>query len=140
MADAKYDYTKTVEKRKESALTDSVLTDLISDGFARKEQYGEHWEEVDINEVVQLLCPGAKPVVSGSKIIFYSKDMTKAVVADISGYLRIQDLTSRTKKPKYLDKNGKEAYNYIDSNGKVRGRSRNEFLRATHYRIKKRKV
>ncbi len=100
--------------------------------------YGAEWNTVDINDVVSLITPGAKPIISGGKIIYYSTDGTKAVVADVSGYLRVQDLTKKTRKRQYLDQFGNDAHNIVDSNGKKRGRSKSEFQKATHYIIKKR--
>lgn len=96
------------------------------------------WDTVDINDVVFVVAPGAKPVVVGSKIIYYSADGTKAVVADVSGYLRVQDLTKKTRKRQYLEQFGDDAYNVVESNGKKRGRSKSEFQKAIHYMIKKR--
>ncbi len=139
MSDAKTDYSDAVVLQKNAAARDAIIADLIQSGYARKAQYGSQWGMVDINDVVSVVAPGAKPVVAGGKIIYYSPDGTKAVVADVSGYLRIQDLTKKTKKRQYLDKYGKDAHNVTDSNGKKRGRSRDEFNRATHYMIKKRK-
>ena len=58
---------------------------------------------MDINDVVSAVAPGAKPIIAGGKIIYYSADGTRAVVADVSGYLRVQDLTKKTRKRQYLD-------------------------------------
>ncbi len=139
MSDAKTDYSDAVVAQKSAATRDSIIADLIQSGYARKTQYGNQWEMVDINDIVSAVAPGAKPVVAGGKIIYYSADGTKAVVADVSGYLRVQDLTKKTKKRQYLDKYGKDAHNVTDSSGKKRGRSKDEFNKATHYMIKKRK-
>jgi hypothetical protein len=119
-------------------IRDSMIADLIQQGYARKAEYGVGWDTVDINDVVSVVAPGAKPVVVGGKIIYYSADGTKAVVADVSGYLRVQDLTKKTRKRQYLDQFGDDAYNVVESNGKKRGRSKSEFQKATHYMIKKR--
>ena len=67
-------------------------------------------------------------------------DGKKAVVADPSGYLRIQDLSKIAKKRQYLDRHGNDVHNIRDANGKLHGRSRDEFQRVTHYIIKKKKV
>ncbi|SFA88470.1 hypothetical protein SAMN05216249_104100 [Acetitomaculum ruminis DSM 5522] len=139
MSDAKTDYSNLVAFQKDVSTRDSIIADLIQQGYARKSLYGDQWETVDINDVVSVVAPGAKPVIAGGKIIYYSKDGTKAVVADISGYLRVQDLTHKGRKPKYLDKNGKEAYNKITDKGKMVGKTKTEFNRTTHYIIKKRK-
>lgn len=138
MSDAKTDYSEAVSSQKDAATRDSMIADLIQQGYARKAEYGDGWDTVDINDVVSVVAPGAKPVVVGSKIIYYSADGTKAVVADVSGYLRVQDLTKKTRKRQYLDQFGDDAYNVVESNGKKRGRSKSEFQKATHYMIKKR--
>lgn len=138
MSDAKTDYSDAVSAQKDAATRDSIIADMIQQGYARKAEYGADWETVDINDVVAVVAPGAKPVVEGGKVIYYSADGTKAVVADVSGYLRVQDLTKKTKKRQYLDQFGNDAHNVVDSNGRKRGRSKSEFQRATHYIIKKR--
>lgn len=138
MSDAKTDYSDAVSTQKDAATRDSMIADLIQQGYARKAEYGDEWDTVDINDVVSVLTPGAKPVVVGGKIIYYSADGTKAVVADVSGYLRVQDLTKKTRKRQYLDQFGNGAHNVVDSNGKKHGRSKSEFQKATHYIIKKR--
>lgn len=138
MSDAKTDYSDAVSAQKDAATRDSMIADLIQQGYARKAEYGAGWDTVDINDVVSVVAPGAKPVVVGGKIIYYSADGTKAVVADVSGYLRVQDLTKKTRKRQYLDQFGNDAHNVIDGNGKKRGRSKSEFQKTTHYMIKKR--
>lgn len=138
MSDAKTDYSDAVSAQKDAATRDSMIADLIQQGYARKAEYGAGWDTVDINDVVSVVAPGAKPVVVGGKIIYYSADGTKAVVADVSGYLRVLDLTKKTRKRQYLDQFGNDAHNVIDGNGKKRGRSKSEFQKATHYMIKKR--
>ena len=138
MSDAKTDYSDAVSAQKDAATRDSMIADLIQQGYARKAEYGAGWDTVDINDVVSVVAPGAKPVVVGGKIIYYSADGTKAVVADVSGYLRVQDLTKKARKRQYLDQFGNDAHNVIDGNGKKRGRSKSEFQKATHYMIKKR--
>lgn len=138
MSDAKTDYSDAVTTQKDAAARDSLIADLIQQGYARKAEYGSQWETVDINDVVSAVAPGAKPVVEGGKIIYYSADGTKAIVADVSGYLRVQDLTQKTKKRQYLDRYGKDAHNVTDTRGKKHGRSHDEFQRVTHYIIKKR--
>ena len=138
MSDAKTDYTTAVNKQKNMAIKDSIVADFIQNGYARKTAYGEQWEVVDINDVVADIAPGAKPVVAGGKIIYYNSSKTLAVVADVSGYLRVQDLTRKTRKRQYLDRYGKNAHNIKMASGKTIGRTKDEFQRATHYLIKKR--
>lgn len=139
MSDAKTDYSHAVTTQKDNAKEDVELADKINAGFERKSKWGKEWGEVDINEVVGKIAPGAKPVFENGKIVYYNENRTLAVVADVSGYLRVQDLRGNTKHRKYLDQHGKETYNFADENGKKRGRSKEDFKKATHYIIKKRK-
>lgn len=138
MSDAKTDYTDAVNRQKDAATRDSIIADLIQQGYARKAEYGSQWDSVDINDVVSVIAPGTKPIIEGGKIIYYNADKTLAVVADVSGYLRVQDLTKKTRKRQYLDQYGKNALNIKTASGKTRGRTKDEFQRATHYMIKKR--
>lgn len=138
MSDAKTDYSNTVKFQKDASANDVNLANQIKYSYERKAQYGENWETVDINDVVSIIAPGSKPIFNGKKIIYYNSDKTKAVVADLSGYLRVEDYTKKTNKKQYLDKLGNDAHNYVDSKGKKHGRSRPEFEKATHYIIKKR--
>ena len=139
MSDAKTDYSDAVALQKDAAVRDSIIADLIQQGYARKALYGSEWDTVDINDVVSAIAPGAKPVIEGGKIIYYNSDRTLAVVADVSGYLRVQDLSKKTRKRQYLDKKGKDVHNIKTESGKIRGRTKTEFQKATHYIIKKRK-
>lgn len=137
MSDAKTDYSNAVKNQKDASVRDSLIADLIQRGYTRKAEYGAQWDTVDINDVVSVIAPGAKPIIEEGKIIYYSADGTKAVVADVSGYLRVQDLSKRTKKRQYLDCFGNDVHNIVDCNGKKRGRSKKEFQKATHYIVKK---
>ena len=138
MSDAKTEYSNGVTKRKDLAQMDLELAGKIQDGYNRKQEYGSGWDSVNINDVVNEIAPGSTPVYGGGKIIYYNADKSMAVVADVSGYLRVEDLSQGTKHRRYLDRHGKDAYNYIDERGKKRGRSKKEFRRVTHYIIKKR--
>ena len=61
-------------------------------------------------------------------------------MADVGGgYLRIQDLTSHARYGNYLDINGHDAHNVVGEDGKIHGRSRDEYNAVTHFLIKKRK-
>ncbi len=139
MSDVKDEYSNTVMQQKHEAITDSVIADLIQDGYSRKETYGANWETVDINEIVARIAPNSSPIIENGKIIYYSEDGTRAVVADISGYIRIQDLTKNTRRRQYLDQDGNDAHNKVNEHGKIIGRSKDEYERVTHFIIKKRK-
>ena len=68
MSDAKTDYTDAVNAQKDAATRDSMIADLIQQGYARKAEYGAEWDTVDINDVVSVVAPGAKPVVVGARL------------------------------------------------------------------------
>ena len=138
MSDTKSDYSEKVAVRKAVAAEEEWLAKQIQRGYERKQAYGEGWESVNINEVVDRIAPGATGVFENGKIIYYNQEKTRAVVTDISGYLRIKDLTWTGKTGRYLDAFGKEAYNYTDSLGKQHGRSRAEYNKATHFIVLKR--
>lgn len=132
-------YSKSVEEQKEVAEDNKRLEVQIENGKKRSMNYSNEWQEVDINEIIGRFTPGAKPEKINGKIVFTSLDGTRAIIADVGGgYLRIQDLTSNSKKPRYLDINGNDAYN-VNENGRIRGRTRAEYNKATHFKIKKRR-
>ncbi|MCF0232036.1 MAG: hypothetical protein HUJ63_07190 [Enterococcus sp.] len=139
MADSKTDYTGLVNYQKNVAENDREILESIVKGYYRKEKHGQHWEEVDINDVVNEIAPGSKPIIENNKIIYYNKDKTKAVVADVGGYLRVENRSANTRWKQYLDKHGNNAFNKIDEKGRTVGKSKAEFNRTTHYMIKKRK-
>ena len=136
--DAKSKYSNTVGVVKKLGLESQELTDILTKGKWRYEQYGGNWISVNINDVIERFAPGANPMIQEGKIYFYNKDRTIAVVADVAGgYLRIEDFRKKTKHRQYLDLDGNDAHN-VTENGKTRGRSKSEYQSATHYRIKKR--
>ena len=139
MSDAKERYSDGVYTKKIEAINDPILTELIDRGIRRAATYGKKWESVDINEIVEKFAPGAEPEYKDGKILFYNAERTIAVVADIGGgYLRIQDCTVNQNHRLYLNLDGTNGHNYKDSAGKTHGRSKSEYNRATHFRIKKR--
>ena len=136
--DSKSRYQNEIKIVKKAAQNSESLSKLLEESGARCAQYKPNWQSVDINEVVERFAPGSKPVIKGVKVIFYNSVHTIAVVADaIGGYLRIEDLSKNTKKRQYLTLDGKDAHN-VTENGKTRGRSKDEFQRATHFTIRKR--
>ena len=140
MSDYKGAYSAAVLSSKNEALNEGMeeLYDNIQKGKSRAQQHGENWETVDLDVVVNRIAPDSEPIRERGKIYFYNKDRTMAVVADIGGgYLRVLDLTKDTKHKQYLDQYGHDAHNYIDGQGKTHGRSKAEYNRCTHYKIKK---
>ena len=135
--DSKNAYSEEVSRAKEKSAYDYYLEEVIKAGKARSDAYSGGWEEVDLNEVVERFAPDSPPIVRDGKLIFFGE--TEAVVCDIGGgYLRIQDLTVGTRHPQYLGLNGENMHNYVDEAGKTHGRSRDEYQRVTHFKIKKR--
>lgn len=134
--DSKTEFSTNVSAMKQIANLDSSLARELEKGAERAKKYHSNWKSVNINEVVEYFCPGSTPYQKGGKIIFENSDHTMAVVADAAGgYLRIQDLTFKGKKERYLTIDGKDAHN-VTVNGKTRGRSKDEYEAATHFRIK----
>lgn len=128
-----------IKSKSVHAYTDIIAGQVCIKQYTRKEMYGFEWDTVDINDVVNVIAPGATPVIDGGKIKYYNADGTMAVVADISGYLRVEKLQTDTKKKQYLDQFGNDAHNVKDERGKIHGRSKSDFQKATHYIIKKKK-
>lgn len=138
MADAKTDYSNSVVEQKNNAKTDSELAKKIENGFARKEKYGAGWGKVNLNELINRLAPGVKGQAFMGKIIFPNPEKGIAVVTDVSGYARVEDISRKTKGNQYLDIYGNDVHNFVDKNGKQHGRSKAEFNKLTHYIIMKR--
>ena len=78
-------------------------------------------------------------VIENGKITYTDEKKTVKIVADAGGgYLRVEDLTVSQKPPHYLGINGEEQSNFVNERGKQQGRSKEDFRKATHFRIKKR--
>ena len=137
--DIKARYSDGVYTRKIAALNNSELNLAIGRGIARAENYKNNWKSVNINTVVNKFAPGSEPEFKNGKIIFKSKDGKYSVVADVGGgYLRIRDLTKNNSKASYLNLDGSDGHNYVGADGKIHGKSKSEYNRTTHFRIKKR--
>lgn len=136
--DSKHDYSSNVSAMKQIADIDPQLAKELNKGSERAKKYHSNWKSVNINEVVDRFAPESTAYQKGGKIVFENKDHTIAVVADAAGgYLRIQDLTVKTKRALYLTLDGKDGHN-VTVNGKTRGRTKEDYEVATHFRIKKR--
>ena len=135
--DPKTEYSNSVQQQKIASQSDLGLAKQIAEGKIRKQQNGQNWQEVDINDVFQKfgILASTKTYVNG-KIVFYNSSQSIAIITDV-GYFRIQDMSVNTKTPRYLDINGNDAHN-ITINGKIRGRTNAEYHAATHFIIKKR--
>ena len=136
--DDKATYTNGVQERKRQATEDRELAVRIEAGEYRRGRFGEHWEWVNINDVVGRIAPGSEPEYQDGKIYFYNESRTLAVVADVGGgYLRIMDARKHGGRM-YLDLYGNDANNYVDERGKQHGRSKPSYQQATHFRILRR--
>ena len=136
MSDVKDRYSQGVSTRKIESKADAELLYEIEKGTQRARMHKHEWQAVNINEIVEKFAPGAEPEFSGCKIYFYNEKRTIAVVADVGGgYLRIQDMTVKTKKGLYLNLDRTNGHNFKDEKGKIHGRNPSEYNRATHYRI-----
>ncbi len=61
------------------------------------------------------------------------------MIADVGGgYLRIRDLSIKSKKLHYLNLDGSNGHNYVGQDGKIHGKSKAMYNETTHFRIKKR--
>ena len=86
-----------------------------------------------------LFFTGVMAVIGNGKRTYTGEKKTVKIVADAdSGYLRGEDLTVFQKPPHYWGINGEEQSNFVNEKGKRQGRSKEDFLRVTHFRIKKR--
>ncbi|MBQ9873153.1 MAG: hypothetical protein IJM30_01710 [Thermoguttaceae bacterium] len=139
--DAKAKYSNRYLSMKEEALKNpnSDAAKFLKKGKGRTEEYGDGWESANINEVVDRIAPNSEPFPKGPKFVYNNEDETMAVVSDPGGgYFRVQDLTKKTGKPRYLDQFGNGVEFRTTEKGKKQGRPKDEILRLTHYRIKKR--
>ena len=136
--DAKARYSDGVYTRKIAALNDMELNMIIARGIARAQQYKDSWISVNINTVIDRFAPGAAPEYTNGKIVFTSKDGKYAVIADVGGgYLRIQDLSKKTRNAQYLNLDGTDGHNYVGTDGKIHGKDKSTYNTTTHFRIKK---
>lgn len=135
--DAKSLYSANASAMKQIAHLDPELMKMLEKGIERARTHHSNWESVNINDIVNKFAPGSTPYLKKGKIVFENANHTIAVVADAAGgYLRIQDLTAKTKNGLYLTLDGKNGHN-VTINGKTRGRTKDEYEAATHFRIKK---
>ena len=138
MSDYKTRYSSLVTVRKVQAAVDQALDKLIQNGHGRKETYGAGWQKVNLNEIVERFAPGSTPQPVGGKVEFYNPGSPVKVVVDVGGgYCRLQKMPKTTKKAQYLDINGQDAHNYKTPDGKTKGRTHAEYLKITHFLLKK---
>lgn len=100
----------------------------------RAKKFGAFWKEADMGEAIERLIPNAivnEPNLHG-KVIIGSPESKISIVCDLfGGYFKVQH--NETKE--YLDLNGNSIRN-ITENGKTRGRSKKEFRKLTHFKMR----
>lgn len=111
---------------------------LFARGKERAEKYEDQWEKASLKETIKKFAPGASGIWNEkkTKIIFISKDGRYEIISDPDGnYFRIKDNNRPGKRDeqKMVLLDGSDAHN-ITVNGKTRGRSKQEYRRATHFR------
>ena len=74
-------------------------------------------------------------VIENGKITYADEKKTIKIVADAGGSLGAEELINSFKNPRYLGINGEEQSNFVNERGKQQGRSKEDFLRVTHFRI-----
>lgn len=106
----------------------------------RRAQYRSNWESHDMDEAIKKILPNplvAPPNVKG-KVEFSSGETTKTVCFDLhEDYFTIVDKSIKGA-GRYLDINGNSTLNYVKSNGKMSGRSKQDRRKITHFNRRKR--
>ncbi|MDD6489460.1 MAG: hypothetical protein PUG48_06585 [Clostridia bacterium] len=124
-------------KKSEKGVEKSAESGIINkkDGSYRAEKYQKNWNKASLKEITEKfkLDTVTGPNENG-KLVYSSKKSDIIVVFDVNGnYFRIQDKNvDWHKRSAYLDINGKNAQN-IEFSGKIRGRTKEEFQRDTHF-------
>lgn len=107
----------------------------FANGKERAEKYENNWKKTSLQEVLNKFAPGVEGevIAEKGKIIYKSKDGRYQVVYDYNGdYFRIEDNQKRGKR-RYVDLEGNDVSN-VEVNGKTRGRTREEYESATHFK------
>ena len=138
--DSKDRYSEGVKTQNTLSKENEVLHAAIERSRERKRLYGANWEAVNINDIVARFAPDAVPYERGVKIHWHSPTTGYDVVADISGYLRIQDLNRGAYYKEHLDING----NHIKDMPLLPGETETDYkdrqMRVSHFRIMKREI
>ena len=87
MSDYKTRYSSLVTMRKVQAAVDKALDKLIKSGHTRKEAYGQGWQKVNLNEIVERFAPGSTPRPVGGKVEFYNPGWTHAEYLQVTHFL-----------------------------------------------------
>lgn len=141
MSDAKHDFKLKAFFQRFRGVFSGRIRGYQEKGKTESDKYKSNWKSVNLNYFVKKFVSTAKGTLSknGRKILYTNKKNGLQVVVDVKGlYCRLKDLNNHTRRP-YLDINGNNANNYTDMNGKTKGRSKEEYEKATHFRIFKNK-
>lgn len=135
--DAKGKYTRLVQNVKENIDRNAALKKRIENRNRHQAKNKDLWQKVNLDALVERFAPGSVPEInSNGKIIFHTPGSNVQLVAEATiGSVRIErhDLSGQRR---YLDLDG-VLRNNITVDGKTRGRTKEEYELATHFRIKK---
>lgn len=135
--DAKGKYTRLVQNVKENIDRDAALKKRIENRNQHQSKNKELWQKVNLDTLVEKFAPNSVPEINDSgKIIFHTPGSNVQLVAEATiGCVRIERLDISGQR-RYLDLDG-VLRNNITINGKTRGRTKEEYELATHFRIMK---
>lgn len=132
---------KTIEdnefdkKQKESQIEIAKITDKIkSESIKRFQKYSNEWHEASLKEAIDKFTPEDIITETLAKIIHSSTNSNYEVVEDkYSDYFRIKLKNYKGNEGKsYVGINGENVHN-IKINGKIRGTSKEEYAKLTHF-------
>lgn len=135
--DAKGKYTRLVQNVKENIDRDAALKKRIENRNQHQSKNKDLWQKVNLDTLVEKFAPNSVPEINDSgKIIFHTPGSNVQLVAEATiGCVRIERLDISGQR-RYLDLDG-VLRNNITINGKTRGRTKEEYELATHFRIMK---
>ena len=135
--DAKGKYTRLVQNVKENIDKNAALKKRIENRNQHQSKNKDLWQKVNLDTLVEKFAPNSVPEINDSgKIIFHTPGSNVQLVAEATiGCVRIERLDLSGQR-RYLDLDG-VLRNNITVNGKMRGRTKEEYELATHFRIMK---
>ncbi|SHH00004.1 hypothetical protein SAMN05720761_10786 [Fibrobacter sp. UWCM] len=135
--DAKGKYTRLVQNVKENIDRNAALKKRIENRNQHQSKNKDLWQKVNLDTLVEKFAPNSVPEINDSgKIIFHTPGSNVQLVAEATiGCVRIERLDISGQR-RYLDLDG-VLRNNITINGKTRGRTKEEYELATHFRIMK---
>ena len=133
--DAKGKYTRLVQNVKENIDRNAALKKRIENRNQHQSKNKDLWQKVNLDTLVEKFAPNSVPEINDSgKIIFHTPGSNVQLVAEATiGCVRIERLDLSGQR-RYLDLDG-VLRNNITVNGKMRGRTKEEYELATHFRI-----